>query len=292
MADQPDVLEARVITGERLSSTYEFLVRTLQTNGLTATAAFVSCFAVGLDGVRAHLDLLDEMSRQAPEWFSSILRALRSGQWDGWDGSELYRRMSGAGFEMAWHGATHLSLGERTSAQLIALEAELASRVFRELRAKPNIIIFPRNDIGHLDQLLNYGFDTYRDALPRSFIQRVTALAGEWNLLQRCPSERVYRRNEWYVSPAGYFLNWPSGVRGLIPVSATIMRWKSMLRSAITNGGHLHMWLHPHNLITAPAMQIAFEEVIGYAGQLVKAGDLMNPTMAEANRWYDAAYAT
>jgi hypothetical protein len=66
-----------------------------------------------------------------------------------------------------------------------------------------------------------------------------------------------------------------------------------MLRSAITKGGYLHMWLHPHNLITAPAMQIAFEEVIGYAGQLVKAGDLINPTMAEANRLYEAgSYAT
>jgi hypothetical protein len=61
-----------------------------------------------------------------------------------------------------------------------------------------------------------------------------------------------------------------------------------MLRSAITQGGYLHMWFHPHNLITAPAMKLAFEEVIGHVGQLVKAGDLINPTMTEANRLYEA----
>jgi hypothetical protein len=288
MADQPHLLGSRVISRNSLSSAYEFLIRTLQTNDVRATAAFVSCFAVGFDGVMAHSKLLEEMGCHAPTWFSSILRALRSGQSDGWDGSDLYRRMSAAGFEIGWHGATHLSLGERTSAQLIALEAELASRLFRELRAKPTTIIFPRNDIGHLDQLLKYGFVTYRDALSRNVMSRARDIACEWNVLQRCPTDRVYRRDGWYVSPAGYFLNWPSGLRALIPVSVTIMRWKSMLRSAITQGGYLHMWFHPHNLITAPTMRIAFEEVIGYAGQLVKAGDLINPTMAEANRLYEA----
>jgi len=288
MADQPQLLESRIISRNSLRSAYEFLVRTLQTNNVKATAAFVSCFAVGIDGVMAHSNLLEEMGCHAPSWFSWILRSLRSGEWDGWDGSELYRLMSAAGLEMGWHGATHLSLGERTPPQLIALEAELASRLFRELGARPTTIIFPRNDIGHLDQLLKYGFDTYRDALCRNLTRRAMAIACEWNVLQRCPRQRVYRRDGWYVSPAGCFLNWPSGLRQLVPVSVTIMRWKSMLRSAITQGGYLHMWFHPHNLITAPAMKLAFEEVIGYVGQLVKAGDLINPTMTEANRLYEA----
>jgi hypothetical protein len=288
MADQPHLLESGAISRNSLSSAYEFLIRVLQANGVRATAAFVSCFAVGFDGVMAHSNLLEEMGCHAPSWFSSILRVLRSGQSDGWDGSDLYRRMSAAGFEIGWHGATHHSLGERTSPRLIALEAELASRLFRELGANPTTIIFPRNDIGHLDQLLEYGFDTYRDALNRNLMRRAMTIACEYNVLQRCPTQRIYRRDGWYVSPAGCFLNWPLGLRQLVPVSVTIMRWKSMLRSAITQGGYLHMWFHPHNLITAPAMKLAFEEVIGYVGQLVKAGDLINPTMTEANRLYEA----
>jgi len=60
MADQPHLLERGVISRQTLSSAYEFLIRTLQANGVTATAAFVSCFAVGFDCVMAHWNLLEK----------------------------------------------------------------------------------------------------------------------------------------------------------------------------------------------------------------------------------------
>ena len=87
----------------------------------------------------------------------------------------------------------------------------------------------------------------------------------------------------WHVSPAGFFLNWPSGVRAMVPVPVTVMRWKSLLRSAVEQGGYVHMWFHPHNLITAPAMKVAFAQIMKEVGQLVRSGDMVSLTMSEAN---------
>ena len=91
------------------------------------------------------------------------------------------------------------------------------------------------------------------------------------------------RQGGWNVSSSGFFLNWPSGVRSLVPVSVTVSRWKSLLRSAVEQGGYVHMWFHPHNLITAPAMQSTFAQIMNEVGQLVRSGDMVSLTMSEAN---------
>jgi len=93
-------------------------------------------------------------------------------------------------------------------------------------------------------------------------------------------------RDGWHVSPSGFFLNWPAGVRSLVPVPVTIRRWKSLLREAVDRGGYVHMWFHPHNLITAPLMKVAFDEILREVGELVRSGDLVSLTMAEANEYY------
>jgi hypothetical protein len=111
-------------------------------------------------------------------------------------------------------------------------------------------------------------------------------LLGEFNIIDRGSDELPKKCNGWFISPAGNFLNWPSGVRSLVPVPITVRRWKSMLRHAVETGGYLHMWFHPHNLITAPAMADSFTHIMSYVGELVRSGDLLSLTIEEANRYY------
>jgi hypothetical protein len=134
--------------------------------------------------------------------------------------------------------------------------------------------------------LRSHGFKTYRASPPNGIAARLTGLANEWNVFDRRVMDEPGVQNGWHVSPAGNFLNWPSGVRALVPVSVTVRRWKSLLRSAAERGGYVHMWFHPHNLFTAPAMKVAFAEIMCFAGELVKSGDMVNLTMAEANEYY------
>lgn len=286
MADQYSVIGAGLINDASLRSAYEFLLSVLGRNNLKSTAAFVTTFASDPDSVRDNISLLERMAELNPFWFANVMPALQRGELSGWSGAEFYRAMASEGHEMAWHGTTHLPLSMRTSHQAVELELELADRLFSELGHTPRTIIFPRNQVGHLDQLYGYGFETYRASPPEGIAARCAGLANEWNIFDRRLMDWPSKHDGLNVSPAGHFLNWPSGVRALVPVSVTVMRWKSLLRSAIKHGSYVHMWFHPHNLITASAMKVAFEEIMGFVGELVKSGDMVNLSMAEASEQY------
>ena len=280
MADNRPFVESGVINDRSLKAAYTFLLNVLDECGLIATAAFVSSFAVGEEIVRENLGPLEQLATLNPRWFASMMTALKTKAFGGWNGREFYRAMSAAGFEMAWHGATHLPLTSATSAQSVALELELASRHFAALNHTPRTIVFPRNLIGHLDQLRQFGFENYRDGLAQGKSGRVTNLLREFVPFARCDQTPPRRQGGWRVARPGAFLNWPSGGRALVPVALTVIRWKAMLRDAADHGGDVHMWFHPHNLITAPSMQTSFAEIIRFAGELVKTGHLKNLTIA------------
>jgi peptidoglycan/xylan/chitin deacetylase (PgdA/CDA1 family) len=286
MADNNDVVRTGIINDSSLKDAYTFLINTLKKYNVKSTAAFVTGFAAESDAICDHISIFEEMAELNPAWFVHIIPALRNGLLDGWKGADFYRLMSDSGHEMAWHGTTHLPITEQTSDIAIAMEMQLAAKLFPGLGLIPKTIIFPRNQVGHLHQLHSQGFSTYRACLPDSIISRTSNLLNEWNIFDNHVREIPKIESGWNVSPAGIFLNWPSGIRKTTPIAITIMRWKSLLRYAVEHGGYVHMWFHPHNLITAPAMKIAFEEIMRYVGELVQSGDLINLTIAEANNYY------
>ena len=283
MADQPSVVNAGLICDASLAQAYGLISRVLQVNRLKATCAFVSAFAAGPKALRAHILLLRELAFQSPAWFAQVLPAIEGGRTDGWFGAAFYSQLRAAGHEMAWHGATHLSLADHTSANALELELQLAAHLFEALGHSPQSIVFPRNLVGHLDQLQRAGFQTYRARPPTGFTGRLAGLINEWNVLDDRVQAKPHTQHGWHISPAGFFLNWPSGARSLVPIAVTVSRWQSLLRAAVEQAGYVHMWFHPHNLITAPAMQGAFEQIMNDVGQLVRSGDMASLTMSEAN---------
>jgi peptidoglycan/xylan/chitin deacetylase (PgdA/CDA1 family) len=282
VADNRAIIRDGVINDATLSDAYEAILAVLDENQLTATAAFVSCFASHSEVLSENFKLLERLAALNPTWFEAVLPAVRSGAMDGWRGAKFYRAMESAGMEMAWHGATHLPLWDATGPESMAIELELAECLFEALGSRPSTIVFPRNLVGNLDSLRSAGFDTYRAAPRRDAIGRLLKLAQEVNVRSSCDKEPARLEAGWRVSSSGSFLNWPSGVRSLIPISVTIARWKAMLRDAAEHGGSVHMWFHPHNFITAPKMKVAFTEIMRYAGQLVRRGDVANLTMRQS----------
>jgi hypothetical protein len=283
MADQPALLASGRINQASLATAYNLICKTLDDAGLIATAAFVSGFAVGPEAVRQHAHLLSRLADLVPSWFDHLLPALNTGRVNGWDGSEFYKSMKAAGHEMAWHGATHMPLTSDTPAQAVELELQLHRAVVADTAIEAESIVFPRNRIGHLALLRAAGFKTYRASPPQGVLGRLSVLAQEWNIWDNRVGIKPCRRDAWYVSPAGFYLNWPSGVRGTIPPAVTVMRWKSLLRNAAQSGGYVHMWFHPHNFITAPAMVFVFQQVMAEVGRLVRTGDMHCLTMRQAN---------
>lgn len=283
MADNDKVVSAGVINSASLSDAYGEIVATLGQYNLKATAAFVSCFAVERDLLFAYRSILRDAAEFNPIWFKHIIAALDAGTMEGWSGHKFYEQMRDAGHEIAWHGTTHQPLDGSVSSESIALELELTSELFQQLGQTPGSIIFPRNQVGHLDALGGYGFKSYRQKKPESGFGRISNLLVEFNAFDHGSAELPSMRDGWLVSPAGHFLNWPSGARSLVPVTLTVQRWKSMLKHAVETGCYVHMWFHPHNLINSPAMVQSFREIMAYAGELVRTGDMLSLTMEEAN---------
>lgn len=286
MADQAGVVSGGAINHAALREAYEFIAQALQENQLRCSAAFVTAFAAGAGLVREHLPLVRELAGIVPSWYAHVLPALERGNFDGWDGQALFRLFAQDGHEMAWHGATHLPLESATPDAAVKLELQLGASLLSAIGCKPTSVVFPRNRVGHLRMLQQAGFETYRAERSSGKVAKLAGLAREWAIFDQRVGERPYRHGYWFVSPPGDFLNWPARVRAAIPPSVTVMRWKSMLRAAAERQGYVHMWFHPHNLITAPAMKRSFLAIVEDVARWVRSGDIVVLTMAEANRHF------
>lgn len=286
MADQTEFVNRGIVNSRTLKSAYDTILQTLSKNNLKATAAFVTCFAAEIEAVHNCIPIFERMEAVSPQWFENVLPVVRNRNFDGWNGNDFYRSMTAAGHEIAWHGTTHLPLSVQTPSEALDLELELTQKLLSTLGPWPRSIVFPRNKVGHLSLLRKQGFDTYRSSLPGGTARVLFEQINEWNIFDRRVAEMPRFENEWCVSPPGYFLNWTSGPRALVPVAVTVSRWVSLLKAAANSGGYVHMWFHPHNLITAPSMKIAFEEIMRIVGELVKSHDIINLTMADANDFY------
>ena len=81
--------------------------------------------------------------------------------------------------------------------------------------------------------------------------------------------------------PPGTFLNWRHGPRRVIPKWVTLNRWTNVLDHAVASGGVAHLWLHPHNLITARGQVELFEDAILRVAKAQKSGLIESVTQAE-----------
>ncbi|RYF89171.1 MAG: hypothetical protein EOO00_10280, partial [Chitinophagaceae bacterium] len=153
MADQPKLINSGLISDIALAKAYELIYKVLDANNVKATCAFVSAFAAGEGALGEESHLLRELARREPTWFSHFDRAMQCKNMDGWFGNLYYRKLRSAGHEMGWHGATHLSLADSTASESIDLELQLAKNLNATLSESPQTLIFPRNLVGHLDEL-------------------------------------------------------------------------------------------------------------------------------------------
>lgn len=284
MADNDSVLSGGTITQDSLGKAYEQISRVLDEAGVRVTAAFVSAFAAPGDALRDAMPELEELAALEPGWFAGLMPRLRRfdrESLDGLEGNAFWRRLAAEGHELAWHGATHMSLADTTSVEAMGLELRLEQKLSSALGRRPTSVVFPRNQVGHLEVIGQAGFRAYRAGIPRRLAGRALGLLGEWNVFEGSSREQPVFSDGLCMLPPGNFLNWPRGARAVVPPGVTVRRWKSMLRDAVARAGHVHMWFHPHNLVTAPAMLGAFEQIVQEAGRLVRGGALENLTMGE-----------
>jgi peptidoglycan/xylan/chitin deacetylase (PgdA/CDA1 family) len=249
IADRLTQPHQRDLSDERLCEAYRSILAVLEEFRVEATFAFVGAFSQSPESFANVRPAIEDLRRIAPDYLGSALRILDEGGGSGWHGHHLVELVgaSRTTHEIALHGVTHAPW---THMDAHGAETEMA--IFEILEGpirQSRTFVYPRNLVAHMDVLERHGFAGFRTARrPRS---RLASLLSEFNLFEA--PERLQRSDGIVHIPAGYFLNWRSGARKLVPPAVTWTRATNLLRAASASGDIVHYWLHPENVASAPS---------------------------------------
>lgn len=260
------------IDAKSLDHAYGFIFDLLDKYNMRAIFAFTSLFTVEEDVVQSYADEFTEMSANGFGWYAPIASMLKNREYDGWIGNGYFSRALRSGHEIGWHGFSHHTLEDSIDPSIIDFEISNGISVAEMHGIKMDGLIFPRNRVGNLQKLKSAGFANYRMA--KHQIDPMSGnpwfrLLNEFNVFAKSQVVQGKDSGDLVAIPPGEFLNWQSGARSLVPDAITIARWKSILDDASSAGGVAHLWLHPHNLITAPRMMNLLEVVVKQASRMI-----------------------
>jgi hypothetical protein len=250
MADHLNQQTIATLSIERLRRAYDQIFGLLDRYGLPATFAAVSVFGEGREVLQA---ALPELNESAPhrQWFANVRREL-----DGrgaWFMPELPQRVIDSGLhEWATHGFCHIPF-DHALMDSPGRSLELSAIAKYRLNTTPHaqVMVYPRNRIVQPELLALHGINAHRAAArlgKTATLFKVARLASEFNVM--CRSDHRPTPGASEVIPGGRPLNWRSGLRQYVPIHVTAVRWRSIVNHALSHHGLVHLYLHPHNLVT------------------------------------------
>lgn len=283
MADHLTADHHRWLTPARLRDAYRRLLQLFAEQRVEATFAFVMAFLLTDREQRERDALFQDHAIDGRNWLRNFRAAQTEGNMDGWTMPELLDLVANDGrHEIGCHGFSHLPLAPAmVSRKVMAHEVAAASSVAADKDLTLKTFVYPRNLVGYPDQLAREGYAGYRDRLPvrDGALGRVGNLLSEFDVTQR-PQPDAPDGVTPVAIPSGFFFNWRLGARARVPKAVTVLRWRRMLERAAQGGGVVHLWLHPHNIISAPETFDVLREVIGDVARLRDAGRLEVRTQA------------
>lgn len=278
MADDLQPYHHELLTDAALAEVYDRLVAMFARYDIPATFAYVMAFTLTPDERRAFDHILAPRDGSEDGWLRHYWQALREGGSEGWFQPHALEVVLADGrHEIACHSFCHRPLGDESiSAEGARAELLAASEAARLKQVELATFVYPRNEVGHVDELRKAGYIGYRELLarPKGRAGRIVRIAEELNIRPRLQPPIPARPKEVVRIPPGYFFNWRFGARRWIPASATVERWSSLLKRSADQGAVAHLWLHPHNLITSPNTAHVLDAVLGRAARLRDAGKL------------------
>lgn len=237
------------LTDHKLRDAYSAILGVLDEYQVEATFAFAGAFSQSATGFARIRPEIVAMAKKAPDYLRPALRDIDETGGDGWHGAVLVQTVGAARMphEIALHGVTHVPWTQMDPA-FVNAELGLFERLEGPVR-NSRTFVYPRNRVAHVDALEARGFVGFRAAgADRS---RLRSLLSELNLFEQ--PEHGQMREGILAIPAGYFLNWRSGARRLVPPAITKLRAKRLLDGAAATNAVVHYWLHPENIATAPS---------------------------------------
>jgi hypothetical protein len=262
MADHLTPGTISALTAENLKSAYDQIFGLLDKHRLPATFATVSVFGEGREVLEAALPALRESAAHRA-WLEPALASLD--RVEGWFMPELAPRVAASGVhEWATHGFCHVPFDHPLmdeSGRCLELSSVATHRLAST--PAPSVMVYPRNRVVQPELLAGYGITAHRVA-PRlggaGRLWKAARIAAEFNRFSR--SDRAQPPDRRHLIPGGQPLNWRAGVRAKVPIGQTVARWRAMVHHALKTDGVVHVYLHPHNLITGDREVELFDAVL------------------------------
>jgi hypothetical protein len=163
-------------------------------------------------------------------------------------------------------------------------------RIAREMGIELQSFAFPRDRIGHLDVLREYGFQCYRGREPHWYekrkmpnaLRRLASLGGVL-IAAEPPLVLPEWQAEGIWNIPGSMIYFPNhGFRRYIPISLRVKRAVKGLKAAAQQKKIFHLWFHPTNLADdMDAMFTGLREILRQAVELRARGALAISPMRE-----------
>jgi len=270
MLDDLERLDESVFKRESLLALYSEIVRLHEEFALAATFAFVGAFVTPRAEFLA-LRTKYSNARAVNDWCGKLESPECKFTARDVHIPELLEKVqaSSVRHEVASHGFSHVIMSGDLDRSSIEFELEGLRKFSDQNDTHTSTIVFPRNVVNHefLSRATNIvGFR----APPRQISTRIWMQRG-YSLLKEfwpfCRSENVTQSGGKIAIPGDFFINWRRGARRLVPVSLTLWRFRSALEHACRNDGIVHIWLHPHNLLTGRNQLKLLKEMLAVANE-------------------------
>jgi peptidoglycan/xylan/chitin deacetylase (PgdA/CDA1 family) len=272
MADSLTPAHDMWLTSSNLRDAYRRLLDLFAEHRVAATFAFVMAFLLSPEEQREHDDLFQDHEINGINWLVNFRRAQAAGNLDGWSSPELLGMVQAhPEHEVGCHGYSHLPLDEQLVSRPVARHELAAATAIARLRGVSlKTFIYPRNLVGYPDELGREDFIGYRARLTSraGMAGRAANLLTEFNPFTPPQTQVPGAIGSLVPIPSGHFFNWRTGPRRYVPKALTLERWKRMLDQAAASAGVVHLWLHPHNVISGPGTFDVLAGVLRHVAQL------------------------
>lgn len=146
--------------------------------------------------------------------------------------------------------------------------------------------VYPRNQIAHLDTLLQTGFINYRgndvaSVFGPTFGKTRLAHYVESLCALPIPATHTYTTDtDLTMIPASYFMGVMLAKQFSVPMPLRLRRCRSGIQNAILDNGIFHLWFHPHNLAKDLTLWLqGLKTLFQYIAEQREAGKLNVHTM-------------
>lgn len=209
---------------------------------------------------------------------------------DLWYGQDIIKNIMNSGVyqEIACHSFAHIPFSnKKTKRHTVQVDLKNCVSEAQKLELELKSFVFPRNTIGYIDELSNFGFVSYRGEEPtwyRKFpkkIRKVCHILDQFFAVSPPVSLPIFEHGLYNIPGSMFYLPM-NGFRGCIPLKFRIYKAKKGIRKAIEQKKIFHLWFHPFNIATnKEKLLFGLEEILKEVYASRKSGVLETKSMNE-----------